>query len=987
MRGLTSCYTASNLKRKRVVIILLLLCGMIALFYFCRTKIMRIVAKNPTAFHYAMKGKNLLGKVGLPISGSNSQPAEESDLPHEIDIVVDLGQSKGRYNQFWGGIGYNSFKAGSLNRTNQQLFQLMVAANKNNPGTFNYIRAFNIFTNGNAVTQYGEGCGIYSEDEMGNSQFDWTVCDQVFDYIVSLGFDIIVDFTLMPIELASNKKRIQPWYGGNMSPPLSYEKWANLVYETARHLTERYGLARVSNWYFEVWNEPDLAWLFWIPDKDNPDPRLRDWGDMNVYNKLYDYTVNAVKRVDQNLQVGGPVVAGSYIELFLEHLDENNYVTGKKGTPVDFLSFHSYGSVFEKVISKIDEIYRTAGKIKKEHQKLPFIVSEFSPSPYDPPWYVSRYPALWLIATVDAIFNYADQNQKSELLPKMMVYWTAPVIKDFGQHNVEKKTDGLATTLGNSLFKLPVFNAFEMLGYLSNERVTVHSSVSFPDYKKNLNNEFIHLLNAIATRSDSTYEVLVYQFTENDAFSKKQQEYHINLKLDNIPDRKIYLKKYAINDHEANVYTTWKQMNSPLVATNNQFEILDQNDDLILSTPAYQPEINTGRYLEELTLQTNEAILFVFSNKSDNLAPVPPSRIVKKNVATNSVYFEWQTPGVASDGDIAVGYEIYQDQQLVARTFQSTFSAENLLDNTTYQYQIYSLDKQGNKSEQPLNFAIKTESDNTPPQLVELDIHNLMTLDVKFNEALDERAAVNIKNYQLTNGIEIKSVSLNQDGKTLRLKTTPHQKGEKYNLIIHTLRDRAQQPNEIHNYQFEYNFLLKYEDQFDFDNLNSYIWKHVWEEGGIGNYKYDPAGKRLKVITGDDIGEGFTHTLPESDRGVFNIDFQPIKNYPTGGRLIIRLKQAEDTYYQIEKTHGYGPGYIKKVIGGLTVDSTSCILEFEQRQHYRVAVSFSPDHTMLSAFSETTKIDINNYPIHVGEFEVVLLQQDAYFDNIYYESR
>jgi fibronectin type 3 domain-containing protein len=708
---------------------------------------------------------------------------------------------------------------------------------------------------------------------------------------------------------------------------------------------------------------------------------------MDAYNKLYDFTVGAVKRVHSNLQVGGPVVAGSYIEPFLEHLKEKNYLTGQKGTQVDFLSFHSYGSVFEKVVNKIDEIHRTAGKIKKEHQKLPYIVSEFSPSPYDPPWYVNQYPALWLIATVDAVFNYTDQNQRPDFLPRMMIYWTAPVIKEFGENTIEKKTDGLATTLGNNIFKLPVFNAFEMLGYLSNERVMVNNSVFFPDYKENLSNEFINLINAIATRSDSSFEVLVYQFTENDAFSQNKKGYHVKLIIENIPNQKYYLRRFAINELDGNTYQAWKKLNCPSAPNQYQLEILEKADDLNLKIPAHEPEIAAGTYTEELILQTNEAILLLFAKQVDEIAPLQPSKIITSKVGKNSVRLEWQTPKAASDGDMTSGYEVYQDQKLVARTFQNIFSSEYLGDNTTYQYQIYSLDEQGNKSVEPLNFTIRTKTDNNPPKLVAVNIQNLNAVDIKFDEPLDERIASEIHNYQLTNGVTIESVSLDKDRKTVQLKTSPHQVGKQYTLTIGALRDRAQQLNEIKNYHIAYQFLLKYEDKFDFDNLNSYIWKHIWEEGGIGSYKYDATDKRLKVTTGDDVGESFSHYLAESDQGIFQIDFQPIQNYPTGGRFILRLKQSDDTYYQVEKTHGYGAGYIKKVIRGFTVDSTSCRNEFQQGSKYKVDVRFAPHEMMLVGFNEIIKIDKNNAPINLIEFEIQLLQQDAYFDNIYYESR
>lgn len=987
MVDLKSSRTARAPLRSRAVVVILVLVGIVFLLCFAKTPIMRLVAKHPTAFQYTMKGKAWLDQMGLLKAGNDTHPSEAKDLPGNIEIVVDLSQSKGQYHQFWGGFGYNSFKAGSLNPMNQRLFQMMVEANKRNPGTFNYIRAFNIFTNGVAVTPFGEGCEIYSEDARGNPQFNWQVCDQVFDYIVSMGFDIVVDFTLMPMELASNKTRLQPWFGGNMSPPMSHEKWANLVYETTKHLVERYGLERVSNWYFEVWNEPDLAWLFWIADTDNPDSRLREWGDMDAYNKLYDYTADAVKRAHPDLWVGGPAVAGAYIEPFLEHQEKKNYLTGKKGTPVDFLSFHSYGSVFEKVINKIDEIHRTAGSINKVYQHLPYIISEFSPSPYDLPWYVSRYPAIWLIAAVDAIFNYADQCQRPDFLPRMMIYWTSPVIKDFGEDAVNKETDGLATTLGNNLFKLPVFNAFEMLGYLSNERVRVINSIPFPDYKENLENEFVNLLSAIATRSDSSFEVLVYQFTENDAFSQKKKEYQIKLNIKNIPDTGYYLRKFALNEYEGNSYRAWKRLNSPSILNPNQVEILEKSDDLNLTAPAYQPDIVTGVYFEELTLQTNTAILLVFSKQLDDVAPLPPTRMVTQKVTATTVRLEWQAPPPARDGDLAAGYEVFENQKLAARFFRNQYSSENLMDNTSYHYQIYSLDAWGNKSIAPLSITIKTEKDDRPPKLLAMNIQNAGALELQFDEPLDLSSALQLDNYQLSDDIAIESVSIDPDGKTVHLKTGAHKKGKQYTLTIGTLRDRAKQPNELQNYQIEYRFLLKFEDQFDFDNLNAYIWKNIWEEGGTGSFKFDAVGKRLLVTTGDDVGESFSRPLPESSGGDFQLDFQPIQNYPEGGRIVLKLKQSEDTFYQIENTHGYGPGFIKKVVSGFTVDSTACSQEFQQGQKYRIQVSFSPGETNLNGFKETVKIEKNNAPILVKEFEIQLLQQDAYFDNIYYESR
>ena len=38
-------------------------------------------------------------------------------------------------------------------------------------------------------------------------------------------------------------------------PPADYEEWYRLVRALATHLLERHGIAKLSTWKFEVWNE------------------------------------------------------------------------------------------------------------------------------------------------------------------------------------------------------------------------------------------------------------------------------------------------------------------------------------------------------------------------------------------------------------------------------------------------------------------------------------------------------------------------------------------------------------------------------------------------------------------------------------------------------------------------------------------------------------------------------------------------------------
>ena len=81
-------------------------------------------------------------------------------------------------------------------------------------------------------------------------------------------------------------------------------------------------------------------------------PAIPYWkGTPEEYNKLYDYTVDAVRRALPNAKVGGPATtgparkaAGDYLRQFLEHCaNGKNFVTGKTGTPLDFITFHAKG--------------------------------------------------------------------------------------------------------------------------------------------------------------------------------------------------------------------------------------------------------------------------------------------------------------------------------------------------------------------------------------------------------------------------------------------------------------------------------------------------------------------------------------------------------------------------------------------------------------------------------------------------------------------
>ena len=78
----------------------------------------------------------------------------------------------------------------------------------------------------------------------------------------------------------------------------------------------------MAEWFFEVWNEPNLK-AFWT-------------GTQKDYFKLYRVTADAIKTIDPSLKVGGPATArDGWIDDFLAFCDAVK-------VPVDFVTTHHY---------------------------------------------------------------------------------------------------------------------------------------------------------------------------------------------------------------------------------------------------------------------------------------------------------------------------------------------------------------------------------------------------------------------------------------------------------------------------------------------------------------------------------------------------------------------------------------------------------------------------------------------------------------------
>ncbi|MBN2030684.1 DUF2961 domain-containing protein [bacterium] len=536
-----------------------------------------------------------------------------------IPIQVDVSQSLGNLNHFWGNVGQDSFNDGILAPHNQTTYDLMRDLNERlHKNAFQYIRMTCIYAE--RLTAWNEDVGghVYSETVEGEPIYNWTIVDNVIDNILSKGFKPIITLTFMPDDLASDPNNRNDWNDANVSPPKDYDKWRNLNYETVKHLTERYGSAELETWYFEVWNEPDLPWFFWV---DHPDTvNYLGRGDHREYFKLYDYAVDGAVAANSNIKIGGPAIAGDidlFINKWIDHAEgEVNYATGEIGTRIDFISRHNYGgtdSILDFVSMTLEAVYWTSPSFynKMVSNEIEYILTETGPSTTLQNWLNTRYVPAWIVKEIDAFVQLGDEKGIA-YIPDVTCFWTFPTPANYGGHF------GIATALGNEwnppadgVVKRPAFNTYEMLGMMHEERIGLNGTV------------YGDPVHGFATKNgDQSVEVILYHLDEEDFYNENSQTLTVDLTINQIPFDDCLVQVYKIDETHSNGYTVWKDLGSPTEPTVEELNEIKSRDDLELAEPEMWKTILDGTFTKRIQIQNNSVVMVVIQN-ADYLPPQP----------------------------------------------------------------------------------------------------------------------------------------------------------------------------------------------------------------------------------------------------------------------------------------------------------------------------------------------------------------------------
>jgi xylan 1,4-beta-xylosidase len=493
-------------------------------------------------------------------------------------IAVDYGKVRGNQSQVF----RQCIGAGRANEGLRADWQAQLALVQKEIG-FKYIRMHGLLH---------DDMGVYKEDRQGHPIYNWQYIDKLHDFLLSVGLKPFVELGFMPADLASGDKTVF-WWKGNITPPKSYEKWAGLIAALVRHFEQRYGHDEVKTWYFEVWNEPDIAPFY--------------TADLKEYLKLYKTTAEAIKRVSPDYRVGGPAsaIAYEFETRLLEYCAENR-------VPIDFISTHSYGvkqGYFDDTGSRgtvLDtDPMAVSGRMIHSRElirksKLPNLELHFTEwsSSYTPtdPIHDQYHQAAFILDKI----KHAQESVNS------LSYW---VFTDIFEENGPRMTPfhGGFGLLNYQAIKKPAYYAYQFLGRLGQTELVNPDPASW-----------------VTRDSAGGIQALAWDFTPiappegvNDQVFYKgdlppKAKGRVRFEIAGVRDGTYLVELFRTGYHVNDAYGTYLALGSPSQLTPAQVNAIKQANDGSPSTKELV-KIAAGRFEREFDLRENDVLLLTLT--------------------------------------------------------------------------------------------------------------------------------------------------------------------------------------------------------------------------------------------------------------------------------------------------------------------------------------------------------------------------------------
>jgi xylan 1,4-beta-xylosidase len=506
--------------------------------------------------------------------------------PAPVRVDVDASAVEGELTRLWTSIGYDEINWTYTPRGRDVLATLAGFGD----GPY-LVRSHYMFCSGTGMGLPHWGAGnVYHEHADGTPWFDFQLLDRVYDTVVELGHVPIVELGFTPRALvpddAGQRFAFQPGSPTQYSeyeagwwsfPPKSLTRWAELVSATAEHAARRYGRARVADWYWEVWNEPDIG--YWR-------------GGVEEYLQLYRASAEAIRSVLPDAKVGGPATTGDltpvaglpaagpdFLGSFLD------FCTGQS-VPLDFVTFHTKGAYFRPWRS-----YLPPGEVSQpQSPSMVKMLREVRHSLRQ----VAERPALadaeCLADECDAsvpahhgLFDNSNFNYRNtEYFPVFQVSLMKKLI-DLPETRAarlraatawafyiegERCFEGTRSLVTYGGIEKPVLNAYRLLGRLGRLRLRATSSAGWPvrlidealiDEAQSVPEE----VDVLAAKSAGGVVTALVWRHDDDQHRADQAERPVRVTIRGLGNEPVLVRQWRIDSAHGSTYRAWRALGAP----------------------------------------------------------------------------------------------------------------------------------------------------------------------------------------------------------------------------------------------------------------------------------------------------------------------------------------------------------------------------------------------------------------------------------------
>ncbi|MBE7174194.1 MAG: beta-xylosidase [Williamsia sp.] len=495
-----------------------------------------------------------------------------------INITVDVSQKGDSMLPLWAFFGYDEPNYTYMKDGRKLLSE--IASFSPIPV---YVRTHNLLTTGDGEPALKWGSNnAYTEDSSGNPVYNWRLTDSIFQTYLDRGMKPIAEIGFMPEALSSHPQPYRHhWkpgdnyndiYTGWAYPPTDYTKWGELVYQWVKHCVDKWGEREVNSWYWEVWNEPNIG--YWK-------------GTFDEYCKLYDYAADAVKRAAPGTRIGGPTSTGpnwdkaeDFLRRFLQHCaGETNYATGKKGAPLDYITFHAKGSpkvvgghVQMNMSPQLNDIIKGCKVVTASPFKsLPIMLGECDPEGCAACGMSTNPENAYRNGTMYASYTAASFARIYEIRKQTGANLIGAVSWSF-EFEDQPPFFGFRDLATNGINK-PVLNVFRMYGMMKGHFVKTTNDAQIPydtivAHSVRGGNRDI---GSLAAADDSTVSLMLWNYADDDVPAAPQP---VTISFSGLPGKNYTATLYRVDSTHSNAYTAWKDMGSPGVINDGQYMVL-----------------------------------------------------------------------------------------------------------------------------------------------------------------------------------------------------------------------------------------------------------------------------------------------------------------------------------------------------------------------------------------------------------------------------